>query len=47
MSKTNVNMNAVPTEPNTTLTVHMCIDGKEILLLTLQNDDIAKGVLMS
>ena len=40
-------MNAVPTELNTMLTVHMLIDRKEILPLVLQNEDVAKGVLMS
>ena len=40
-------MNTVPTEPNTMLMVHMLIDGKEILLLMLWNEDVAKGVLMS
>ena len=47
MSKTNVNMNFVLTEPSTMLMVHMLIDGKEILLLVLWNEDIAKEVLMS
>ena len=47
MSKTNLNMNVVLTEPSTTLMVCMLIDGKEILLLALQNEDVAKGVLMS
>ena len=47
MSRTNVNMNAVLTELNTLLMVCMLIDGKEILLLTLQNEDVTKGVLMS
>ena len=40
-------MNAGLTEPNTMLMVHMLIDGKEILLLALHNEDVAKGVLMS
>ena len=40
-------MDMVPTEPNTMLTVCMLIDGKEILLLALQNEDVTKGVLMS
>ena len=47
MSRTNVNMNMVLTEPNTALTVCMLIDGKEILPLVLQNKGITKGVLMS
>ena len=33
----------MPTEANTTLTVHVLIDGKEILLQVLNNEDIAKG----
>ena len=40
-------MNPVPTEPSTMLMVHVLIDGKEILLLTLWNKDVTKGVLMS
>ena len=47
MSRTNVNMNEVLTEPNTTLMVCVLIDGKEILPLALQNEDVLKGVLMS
>ena len=47
MSRTNVNMNVVWTETNTMLMVHMLIDGKEILPLPLQNEDVTKGVLMS
>ena len=47
MSQTNVNMNKVPTEPSTMLMVHMLINGKEILPLVLQNEDVTKGVLMS
>ena len=47
MSRTNVNMNLVLTEPNTMLMVHVLIDGKEILLLVLQNEDVTKGVLSS
>ena len=46
MSQTNVNMNAIPTEPNTTLTVCILIDRKEILLQVLQNEEVAKGGLM-
>ena len=47
MSMTNVNMNAVLAEPVTMLMVHVFIDGKEILPHVLQNEDVAKGVLMS
>ena len=47
MSMTNVNRNTVPMESRTTLTVCMFIDGNEILPLALQNEDVAKGVLMS
>ena len=47
MPRTNVNMNAVLTELSPLLTVHMLIDGKEILLLALQNEDVIKGILMS
>ena len=47
MSVTNMNMNAMFTEPATTLMVCILIDGKEILLHVLQNEDVAKGVLMS
>ena len=36
-----------PTEPVTTLTVHILIDGKEILLHVLQDEDVMKWVLMS
>ena len=46
MSTTNVNRNAVPMEANTTLTVHILIDGKEILPKVLQNKKVMKGVLM-
>ena len=47
MSRTNMNMNAVLTEPNTMLMVCMLIYGKEILLPVLQNEDVTKEVLMS
>ena len=40
-------MNMVPTELSTMLMVHMLIDGKEILPLMPQNEDVMKGVLMS
>ena len=41
----NMNRNAMPTEVNTTLTVHILIDGKEILLQALCNEEVAKGVI--
>ena len=41
----NLNHNAMPTEANTTLTVCVLIDGKEILLQTLCNEEVAKGVI--
>ena len=47
MSMTNVNMNAVSTEPVTMLMVYILIGGKEILPHELQNEDVMKGVLMS
>ena len=46
MSMTNVNRNAVPVESSTTLMVCILIDGKEILLQVLWNEEAAKGVLM-
>ena len=46
MSMTNVNINAVPMESSTTLIVCILIDGKEVLPQTLQNEEVAKGVLM-
>ena len=42
-----MNMNTVPTELSTMLTVCMLIDGKEILLLVHWNEDVVKGFLMS
>ena len=42
-----MNTNAVAMESGTTLVVHMLIDGKEILPLALQNEDVTKGVLMN
>ena len=36
--------NSVSAEPVTTLTVHILIDGKEVLLHALQNEDVAEGV---
>ena len=44
---TYVNTNAVSTDPVTTLTVCILIDGKEILPHVLCNEDVAKGVLVS
>ena len=41
----NMNCNALPTEANTTLMVHVLIDGKEILPQALHNEEVAKGVL--
>ena len=43
---TNMNRNTVPMETSTTLTVCILIDGKEILLQVLCNEEVAKGVLM-
>ena len=40
-------MNMVPTEPSTMLMVCVLIDRKQILLLAVWNEDVAKGVLMS
>ena len=41
----NMNCNAMPTEANTTLMVHILIDRKEILLQALHNEGVAKGVI--
>ena len=41
----NMNHNAMPTEANTTLTVCVLLDGKEILPQALCNDEVAKGVI--
>ena len=41
----NLNWNAMPMEAYTTLTVHILIEGKEILLQALCNVEVAKGVL--
>ena len=35
----------MPMEANTTLMVHMLIDGKEILLQALHNEEVTNGVL--
>ena len=40
------NRNAMPMEPSTTLMVCIQIDGKEILLQVLCNEEVTKGVLM-
>ena len=40
-----MNHNAMPTEANTTLMVHVIIDEKEILLQALHNEEVAKGVM--
>ena len=45
MAMANMNGNAMPMEANITLTVHMLIDGKEILQLALHNEEVAKGVI--
>ena len=44
MSMANMNCNAMPTEANTTFMVHMLIDGKEILLQALCNEEVTTGV---
>ena len=41
----NMNQNAMPMEANTTLTVCMLIDGKEILPQVLCNEEVTKGVI--
>ena len=46
MSMTNANRNAMSMEANTTLMVCVLIDGKEILLQVLYNEEVAKGMLM-
>ena len=45
MSMANMNCNAMPMEANTTLAVCMLIDGKEILLQALHNEEVTKRVL--
>ena len=45
MSMANMNHNAMPTEASMTLIVHMLINGKEILMQALCNEEVAKGVL--
>ena len=46
MSMTNANRNALPLEASTTLMVLILIDGKEILLQVLCNEEVEKAVLM-
>ena len=41
----NMNCSAMPMEANTTLMVCTLIDGKEILLQALCNEEVAKGVI--
>ena len=45
MSMANMNHNAMPTEANTTLTVCVLINGKEILLQALCKEEVVKGVI--
>ena len=45
MSMANMNHNAMPMEVNTALMVWMLIDGKEILLQALCNEEVTKGVI--
>ena len=45
MSIANMNCNAMPTEANTTLTVCMLINGKEILLQALHHEEVTKGAI--
>ena len=40
-----MNCNTMPTEANMTLTVCVLIDGKEILLQALCNEEVVKGYL--
>ena len=35
----------MPTEANTTLTVHILIDGKEILPQALHDEEVVKGII--
>ena len=46
MSMANINWNAMPMEASTTLMVCILIDGKEILLQALHNEEVTKGVFM-
>ena len=45
MSMANMNHNAMPTEANTTLMVHMLINGKEILPPGLHNEGVTQEVI--
>ena len=45
LAMANMNHNALPMEANTTLTVCVLIDGKEILVQALCNEEVAKGVI--
>ena len=45
MSMANMNHNIMLTEANTTLMVHVLIDGKEILPQALHNEEVARGVI--
>ena len=45
MAMANMNCNAMPTEANTTLMVHMLIDRKEILLQAHHNEEVAKRII--
>ena len=45
MFMANMSWNAMPTEANMTLMVCMLINGKEILLQVLHNEEVMKGVL--
>ena len=45
MSMANMNHNDMPMEANTTLMVCVLINGKEILLQALYNEEVAKGVI--
>ena len=47
MTMANMNWNAMPMEANMTLTIGMLIDGKEILLQALHNEEVMKGCLQS
>ena len=44
MSMANMNCSAMPTKANMTLMVCLLINGKEILLHALCNEELAKGV---
>ena len=46
MSMANMNQNVMPTEASMTLMVCILIDGEEILLQALHNEEVMKGLLM-